>query len=337
MSTIGMILAAGFGTRLWPLTNFRPKPMMEVAGKPILYYLIRTLENAGIRDIIINLHYKPQIIERYIANTKFKARLHLIHEKHLLGTAGAIKNAVRKYDIKNQSMVIMHGDIMCDIDLIPYLATPHFCLLIGSENQEVHGYHGSFSINAKGDIIELGLFYQVSTNQNQRRQGFFTGIHILSKDAVSHLLKSDDSNLVAKIYPHWLASGHKIKGVMLPLTYDDLGTKERIFAANMAVLKNPDIVNHLGCFTGFLRHPNNIFISMQAKVHENAQITGPAIIAEHAIIETNARIGPNVVVGERSVISAQARIKDSVILSDTLIVNEILDSKIAMSWARISM
>jgi mannose-1-phosphate guanylyltransferase len=334
MSTIGMILAAGIGTRLRPLTHLRPKPMMEVVGKPILYYLIKTLENAGVRDIIINLHYKPQLIEQYIAKTKFKARLHLIHEKYILGTAGAIKNAVKKYDIKNHSMIIMHGDIICNIDLIPYLTNPHFCLLIGSENQEVHGYHGSFSINAKGDITELGPFYKVLAHQT--RQGFFTGIHILSKSAISHLSESDESNLVAKVYPHWLTMGHKIKGIMLPLTYDDLGTKERIYDANMAVLKNPYLVNHLDCFTGFVRQPNNIFISMKAKVHKNAQIIGPAIIADHAIIEANAEIGPNVVLGERSFILGATTIKDSVILSDTLIVNEILDGTIALSWARIS-
>src|SRR5580698_8433087 len=156
MSTIGMILAAGFGTRLSPLTYFRPKPLMEIAGKPIIYHLIKTLEKAGVKDVIINLHYQPQLIERYIAKTKFKTRIHLIHEKNILGTAGAIKNAVKKLNLKNHSMAIMHGDIFCDIDLHPHLLNKSYALLIGNKHQQISGYQGSFSINNQSDITELG-------------------------------------------------------------------------------------------------------------------------------------------------------------------------------------
>lgn len=76
-STIGMILSAGFGSRLKPLTNYRPKPVLELAGKPILYFLIRMMERANINDIVINLHYQPEFIERFIKCYQWQSRIHL--------------------------------------------------------------------------------------------------------------------------------------------------------------------------------------------------------------------------------------------------------------------
>src|SRR5690606_5130554 len=103
-------LSAGFGLRLRPLTLLRPKPVLEVAGKPIIYFLIKQLENIGIKDIIINLHYEPSEVSRALAGFSFKSRLHFVYEKNILGTAGGLANAINKYHIKSQSMIVIHGD-----------------------------------------------------------------------------------------------------------------------------------------------------------------------------------------------------------------------------------
>lgn len=322
MRPIGMILAAGLGTRLWPLTHFRPKPMMEVLGKPIIYHLIKTMEDAHIKDIIINLHFKAHDIAQYIAHNRFNARIHLIYEKTILGTAGAIKNAITKLDIKHRSMVVMHGDILCDLKLKPYLDHDHYVLLIGSANQAVFGYDGKFSLNHKGDITELGSFYKVSSHHHHH-QGFFTGIHMLSHHALAKLLSSNESNLVASIYPQWLALGYKIKGLMLPLCYDDLGTKERLFNANMSLLHKLD-------------SSNNIYISPSAHIANTSTIKGPVMIGDHVVIKDHVSIGPNVVIGDRALVNSHSIIKDAIIFSDTLINHENLVGKIALSWARIS-
>lgn len=320
MHPIGMILAAGLGTRLWPLTYFRPKPMMEVLGKPIIYHLIKTMEDAHIKDIIINLHFKAHDIAKYIAHNRFNARIHLIYEKNILGTAGAIKNAISQLGIKHRSMLVMHGDILCDIKLKPYLDHDDYALLIGSANQAVLGYDGKFGLNHKGDITELGSFYKVSSHHHH--QGFFTGIHILSSHALTNLLSSHESNLVASIYPQWLALGYKIKGVMLPLCYDDLGTKERLFKANMALLHKLD-------------RSHDIYISPSSHIAKTSIINAPVMIGNNVMIKDHVSIGPNVVIGDRVLVDSHSIIKDSVIFSDTLINHENLVGKLALSWARI--
>ena len=87
-----IILAAGFGTRLKPLTNALPKPMFPVLNRPILEHALHFLSSQGIKEIAINLHHQSERITDYFGNGKnFKVKLHFSKEENILGTAGGIK------------------------------------------------------------------------------------------------------------------------------------------------------------------------------------------------------------------------------------------------------
>jgi NDP-sugar pyrophosphorylase family protein len=88
-----MILAAGFGTRLKPLTESIPKALVEFNGEPMVYHVIKKLESFGIRKIVLNTHHLAGKINDYFANNSFDAEIILVHEEKILGTGGAIKNA----------------------------------------------------------------------------------------------------------------------------------------------------------------------------------------------------------------------------------------------------
>lgn len=332
--TVGMILSAGFGTRLLPLTEFRPKPLMELGGRPIIYFLIRMLEQAGIRDIIINLHYQPEFIRQFIEKTDFKARIHLIYEKEILGTAGGLRNAIEQFAIQHKAMVVMHGDILCDVDFVPLLDSTHFCTLLGEENRTINGYVGGLGVDNAGFVTQLGKFYQ--GKNPSVASGFFTGIHLLSLQAVGMIKESTESNLVAEIYPRWLHEGYDIRGILLPMYYEDLGTRERIFNANMAIVKNPSCFKHIDFLEGFHEIKPDVFMHHDAYVDPQAIIKGPVMIARGARIDAGAHVGPNVVIGAQSWVYEGAFVANSVVMSDTTIEkNEQLDCVIALSGARV--
>lgn len=111
----GMILAAGLGKRLRLLTNDLPKPMLRVGGRPIIEYTIRLFKKFGIKDIIINLHYKPEVIINYLRDgKKLGVRITYSYEPVLLGTAGAIKNLAHL--LKN-TFAVAYGDTLRNIDI----------------------------------------------------------------------------------------------------------------------------------------------------------------------------------------------------------------------------
>ena len=114
-----MILAAGEGTRLRPLTLTCPKPMLPIGDRPLLEYNIRLLRDYGIRDIAINLHYLPQVITDYFGTGQaWDVSLHYLHEERLLGSAGAIKKLEPFFD---EPFVVMYGDLFTRIDLEPMI------------------------------------------------------------------------------------------------------------------------------------------------------------------------------------------------------------------------
>src|SRR5215831_9857385 len=116
-----MILAAGFGERLWPLTADRTKPALPVLGKPLVGYVAEYLARFGFTDVIVNTHHEPESVREALGDgRKFGVRLEYVHEPKILGTSGAIDNARSLLD--SETFVVINGKLITDIDLSRALA-----------------------------------------------------------------------------------------------------------------------------------------------------------------------------------------------------------------------
>ena len=104
-----MILAAGFGTRLRPISYTLPKPMVPLGGRPLIAWLVESLMRAGVRDIIVNLHHLPKVIERYLPDQFPDARFHFSFEPQILGTGGGVRK-VRSPLEGEEDFFLMNGD-----------------------------------------------------------------------------------------------------------------------------------------------------------------------------------------------------------------------------------
>ena len=117
-----MILAAGYGTRLWPLTIDRTKPAIPFMGRPLIGYVAEYLAGYGFDDIVVNLHHQPESVRAALGDGgKFGVRFHYVEEPVILGTSGAIGNARRLLD--GDAFVVINGKLATDIDLREALAT----------------------------------------------------------------------------------------------------------------------------------------------------------------------------------------------------------------------
>lgn len=116
-----MVLAAGFGTRLGDLTRDCPKPMLPLAGQPLLAYLLGHLRSQGFRDIAINLHFQPETIRGHFGDgSNWGLRLAYSLETHLLGTAGGVRH-IAPFFAGEDTFLVQYGDVLTDQSFAPLL------------------------------------------------------------------------------------------------------------------------------------------------------------------------------------------------------------------------
>jgi mannose-1-phosphate guanylyltransferase len=106
-----ILLSAGFGTRLRPLTNTLPKCLVPINGKPLLQIWLEQLTENGIEEFLINSHYLSEQVQKFIENSGFKNRVTIFHEPEILGTLGTLKSTLGFW--KDESVLIAHADNLC--------------------------------------------------------------------------------------------------------------------------------------------------------------------------------------------------------------------------------
>ncbi len=124
-----ILLAAGLGTRLRPLTETLPKCLVPIGGLPLLNIWLDQLFNSGIHHVLINTHYLSNEVENFISKSKYKGRVYLSHEKELLGTAGTIFNNLEF--IGNDPVMVIHADNLSKFDIDEFIkanqSKPTYC------------------------------------------------------------------------------------------------------------------------------------------------------------------------------------------------------------------
>jgi len=213
------ILAAGLGERLGPITNYIPKPLLPIMGKPLLASVLEKLSILPMREIGINLHHKKNAITDWVALSEFHDRIILFPEEQILGTGGALKNAE---SFLNGSMFLVHNaDILSDIALEELLES--HLLSHNLVTLAVHDFPliNSVAIDHSGFLKSVGKSSHHKTDDC--RWVTFTGIAVYSPKFLD-FLPSGISNVVDS----WLgaaAAGNKVGTYdMTGCYWSDIGT-----------------------------------------------------------------------------------------------------------------
>jgi mannose-1-phosphate guanylyltransferase/phosphomannomutase len=228
-----LVLAAGEGTRLRPLTLDRPKPMLPINGKPLLEYIIEWLSQHGIRDIAINLHYCPEVITTYFGDgSVMGVRIIYSYEDPILGTAGA----ARKLNgfMGSGPLVVMYGDVLTDLNLTAMLAFHEQARARDPRTQV------TMSLYHVPNPTEVGLVELVETGkvtrfvEKPKPEDVFTdlasaGVLVVEPEVVQLIPPDRFYDFGIHLFPQLLRSGVSMYGwVIPPDTYLlDIGTPDK--------------------------------------------------------------------------------------------------------------
>lgn len=117
-----LLLAAGLGTRLRPLTNTIPKCLVPIQGKPLLQYWLENLSRVGVTEFLINTHYLNEEVEKFVEKSRFKNQIKLTYEEKLLNTGGTLLEN-KDFFNKNESFFLIHADNFCICDFNEFIVS----------------------------------------------------------------------------------------------------------------------------------------------------------------------------------------------------------------------
>lgn len=306
-----MILAAGFGTRLWPLTIGRTKPAIPFLNRPLIAFTIDYLKQFGCDEIIINLHHEPDSVRAQIgAGSQFGVRIHYaVEEPEILGTSGALDNV--RDQLENDTFLVVNGKIITDIDLAASLQTHREKQALATLVLRPNPKHERFSevlVTADGRIEKFAGFPQHPElrTQNPEPPLMFTGIHILDPKIFEFIPRGVFSDSVRDVYPPAMAAGKVIAAhVAEHGSWYELSTLERYWAISQEFLRRTgrDVVMDEGCV-----------------IDPSAQLSG-SILWQRVRVERGARL-TDCVIGDDVVIPADAKFQRAVIVRAALTTNQ---------------
>jgi NDP-sugar pyrophosphorylase family protein len=223
-----MILAAGLGTRLLPLTQEKPKPLFLIAGRPLLDILIRTLQDSHCEAVIINTHHLAEMIDEFVQAQDYGIPVHTRYEPTILDTGGAIKNVEDFWD--ENPLLVINGDIFTNIDLAQiyrfHLGHRHLITLALHDYSQFNNVwvDSNDHITGFGDTAPCPpTAPDVITSANDRQLAF-TGIQVLDPQVLSFIPERTPCSII-DIYCEIIRAGITLKAFVAGNHYwHDIGT-----------------------------------------------------------------------------------------------------------------
>lgn len=240
-----LILAAGFGSRLRPITNYLPKPLCPVYGVPLLDLAYHRVKAAGIEKIAVNTHYLSELVTTHLEANWLNID-YLSHEPSIRGTGGSIHPLISWLD--GDDLLIYNGDILSDIDLNGLInfhrqKNAQATMALLSEHQA--GKNPVLSIEQS--VCGFGdTSFNEKFSANECKKNTFTGIHIISNTFARSIPDNIPWHII-DTYIDYLSAEQNIAAFYTKCFWYDLGTTKSYWKAHLDILQNKrGLLNSLG-------------------------------------------------------------------------------------------
>lgn len=305
-----MVLAAGLGTRLRPITYELPKPMVPVLDRPVMAHILRLLERQGFDEVIANLHYFPDTIRDY-----FGDRIEYRYEEELLGTAGGVRNAAEFFG--DELVVVVSGDALTDVDLNALV-----------ERHRSSGGIATLTVKRVSDTREYGV---VVHDSDGRIQGFQEkpdpaealsdlgncGIYCFSPEIFDFFPKEPFVDWAQDVFPRLLE--HDVPFFVHETMdyWNDVGSLGELRQGTFDALEGALRLDIPGEARG-----DGVVVDSGSDIDAAEQVEGPIWIGANVEIGAGARLMGPLAIGDGSRIGRGASLRGSVVLPGTEVADQ---------------
>jgi mannose-1-phosphate guanylyltransferase/phosphomannomutase len=325
-----VVMAGGEGSRLRPLTIRRPKPMVPIAGKPVMEHILNLLKRHGITEVVVTVQYLASNIEDYFGNGS-QLGMHITYSREdvPLGTAGSVKNAE---DQLTEPFLVISGDALTDYDLTDIIAFHNekrslATLLLAHVHNPLE--YGVIITNEDGHITQ---FLEKPSWGEVFSDTINTGIYVLDPKIFTYFERNRQFDFSQELFPMMLRQGDPIYGYVAPKGYwCDVGNLSEYMRANADALQGlvdieipaKNIGNNIWCEEGVeiaegAKLYGPVYLSQDCKVKSGAIVHGPSIIGSYAIVDERAQVDRSIV-WNNSYIGERAELRGAIVGSSTTI------------------
>lgn len=301
-----MILAAGVGSRLDPLTRHIPKPMVPIVNRPVMEHIVELLAKHGVKDIMVNLHYLSGQIENYFKNgSKWGVNIRYSKEDRLWGDAGSVKRCEEFFD---DTFLVVGGDDLADIDISRMLrlhkekkALATIALSLVDDPSE----YGIALLNERGRITR---FLEKPRGEVIFSNTANTGVYILEPHVLDLIPKGVAYGFGNNVFPMLLEHRTRFYGYLTSSYWRDVGNLKQYQQTHYDVLD--------GRVTIKIPHKEirkYVWIGEGAEIDPSAEIGYPVVIGKNCRIGKNAKVKEYSVLADDCVIEQDATVKQSVL------------------------
>ncbi len=305
--TLGVILAGGLGTRLRPLTDARPKPVVPLLNRPFLDYQLALLRRHGVRDVVLSCSYRVDDV-RSAMGTGAAAGVGLRYavEDAPLGTGGGVRNAAHG---ARGRLLVLNGDVLTDVDLgavLRFHAARGARATIGLIPVEDPTRYGLVETDGRGAVrrfLEKPRADEVTTNMVN------AGIYVIEAELLERIPSGRAVSIEREFFPGLVSDGVPFFGCPLTGYWRDIGSpvayreaQRDLLCRRVATPLDPAGTPREGCW-----------VAAGARLEPGATLAGPAVIGAGVWLAAGASIGPFTVVGAGARIGAGARLEAAVL------------------------
>lgn len=301
-----MVMAAGVGSRLDPLTQSSPKPLVPVANIPVMEIILKHIKNYGINDVIANTHFLAEPIHEKFTNNDSGINFEYVYEENLSGTAGGVKKCEYFFD---DTFIVISGDALTDVNIdnlvkkhkesgalatmalreVPMSEVPHFGVVVIDKNSKVIEFQEKPPVEeAKSNLVN-------------------TGIYVFEKRIFEYIPANTFYDFAKNVFPALMKNNELLCAHVIEEYWSDIGT------LNQYKLSTSDVLDkkvNIG-----IAHPESTYgwFSDKASISPAAIFKGKAIIEDGSNIQDSVEFYGNSVIGKDCIIEQNAKIKDSIV------------------------
>jgi mannose-1-phosphate guanylyltransferase/phosphomannomutase len=310
-----VVMAGGFGTRIQPLTNSIPKPMLPIMNRPMMEHTIVSLRDLGITDFIILLYFKPDVIKEYFKDgSKWGINITYVVPDDDYGTAGAVKKA--QEFIGDENFIIISGDLVTDFDfqqIFDYHKAKQSRLTITLTSVENPLEFGVVIANEEGKIekfLEKPSWGEVFSDTIN------TGIYIIEPEILDYIPKNENFDFAKDLFPLLMKKGIDLMAGYAQGYWRDVGNPESYRDVYEDILSGK-IKFSLGGEA--VKYPDGVLICEEDNtLDDSVEVVGIVVIGKNVTVKRGSKL-TNVVLGDNVAIGNSSKIANTVIWNDVVI------------------